>query len=84
VTTYWPSGVAARTLLPANNVGVPVVPETVETAKLMVQNRVAVGKDYTATLPPEVQQEILDTAERELPPEYRDIVQKYYESLSEK
>jgi len=50
----------------------------------MLRNRIAVGKDFTATLPPEVQREIMDTAEHQLPPEYRELVQKYYESLSEK
>ena len=55
-----------------------------ETAKLMLQNRITVGKDYTATLPPEVQREIMDTAAQQLPSEYRELVQKYYESLSEK
>ena len=55
-----------------------------QTAKLMLRNRIAVGKDFTATLPPEVQREIMDTAEHQLPPEYRELVQKYYESLSEK
>jgi tetratricopeptide (TPR) repeat protein len=54
------------------------------TEKLMAHNEITVGKDYSATLPPEVQREIMDTAERELPAEYREIVQKYYESLSEK
>ena len=55
-----------------------------QTAKLMLQNRIAVGKDFTATLPPEIQREIMDTVEQQLPPEYRELVQKYYESLSEK
>jgi hypothetical protein len=62
----------------------PILLKGLQTAKLMVHNEIAVGKDFSATLPPEVQREILDTAERELPPEYREIVQKYYESLSEK
>ena len=31
-----------------------------------------------------VYREIMDTAEHQLPPEYRELVQKYYESLSEK
>ncbi|HUV39509.1 MAG TPA: hypothetical protein VMY39_07830, partial [Planctomycetota bacterium] len=53
-----------------------------ETARLLLANRISVGRDYTATLPPEVQKEIMDTAEELLPPEYRELVQKYYESLS--
>ena len=55
-----------------------------QTARLLLANRISVGRDYTATLPPEVQKEIMDTAEQLLPPEYRELVRKYYESLSEK
>jgi hypothetical protein len=62
----------------------PILLKGLQTAKLVLENQITVRKDFTATLPPEVQREILDTAERELPPEYREIVQKYYESLSEK
>lgn len=62
----------------------PILLKGLRTAKLMLQNRITVGKDFTAMLPPEVQQEIMDTAEHELPVEYRELVQRYYESLSEK
>jgi hypothetical protein len=55
-----------------------------QAARLLVQSRVTVARDFTATLPPEVQREIVDTADQELPVEYRELVQKYYESLSEK
>ncbi len=55
-----------------------------ETAKMMTESRVKVGRDFSAGLPPEVRREILDASEQQLPPEYRDLVEKYYESLSEK
>jgi chaperonin cofactor prefoldin len=55
-----------------------------QTARLVLENQIAVTRDTSATLPPEVQREIMDTAEMSLPPEYEELVNKYYESLSEK
>ena len=54
------------------------------TARMMVESRVKVSRDFSATLPAEVRREILDTTEQELPAEYRALVERYYESLSEK
>ena len=53
-----------------------------DSTTLILRSRTTVGRDFSVTLPSVVQQEIMDTAEQELPPEFRDLVRKYYESLS--
>ena len=52
-------------------------------SRLMVKNRIAVQTDKTATLPPEIQKEVLDSSDLAVPPEYEDLVKRYYESLAE-
>lgn len=52
-------------------------------SQLMVKRELTVRNDPTATLPPEIQREILDSTDLAVPPEYEDLVRKYYESLAE-
>ena len=49
----------------------------------MVKRELVVRGDPTASLPPEIQREVLDSADLAVPPEYEELVKKYYQSLAE-
>jgi hypothetical protein len=59
-----------------------VVLENLRTSRVLLGGQIAVQEDSTPNMPREVRDDIADAMQGEMPKGYKDLLKKYYETLS--